>query len=177
MTESNNPDAGSTSGGTSANTSGDTAGETATDNPGRGRRPYRYVRGYQAEGGGFAPTNTHRGRPGSWIAVAVFFIGFLAGGLGVSLGANWWLIGIGLVVMAAGGVLFLMTDIFTDVVLDDPRRESEEPHNTPLHRIKSVDRQRAEREEGHRAAADDLPVPGGSAADRYQHRRGARSAG
>ncbi|QBI52754.1 pro-sigmaK processing inhibitor BofA family protein [Streptomonospora litoralis] len=143
---------------TGAGTAG--AGSTArTDTKGRPKRrtPRRYVRGYQGEGGNFAPTNTHRGRLGSWIAVAVFFVGFLLAGIGLSVGVNWWLIGIGGGLMAVGGILFLVTDIFTDVVLDDPHQESEEPHNTPLHRIKSTDRRIAETEEGHRAAADDLP--------------------
>ncbi|GAA4956139.1 hypothetical protein GCM10023224_47400 [Streptomonospora halophila] len=126
----------------------------------RGRTPHRYVRGYQGAGGDFAPTNTHRGRTASWVAVGVFLAGFLTGGIGIALGVNWWLIGAGLVLMAVGGVLFLVTDIFTDVVLDEPHYESEEPHNTPLHRIKAEDRQRAEGEEGHRAAADDRPAPG-----------------
>ncbi|MDT0301613.1 hypothetical protein [Streptomonospora wellingtoniae] len=125
----------------------------------RGRTPHRYIRGYQGAGGDFAPTNTHRGRTASWVAVGVFFVGFLVGGIGISLGVNWWLIGSGLGLMAAGGVLFLVTDIFTDVVLDEPHYESEEPHNTPLHHIKSEDRQHAEGEEGHRAAADDRQVP------------------
>ncbi|WP_238580790.1 MFS transporter [Streptomonospora alba] len=131
----------------------------------RARRPYRYIRGYQGEGGDFAPSNTHRGRLASWVSVAIFLIGFLLGGIGISLSMNWWLIGIGLGLMAVAGVLFLVSDIFTDVVLDDPRYEAEEPHNTPLHKIKAQDRQRAEGEEGHRAAAEDLPGHGRDPAD------------
>ncbi|MUL39961.1 hypothetical protein FZ103_02005 [Streptomonospora sp. PA3] len=123
--------------------------------PGPPQTPQRYVRGYQGEAGDFAPTKTHRGRLGSWIAVSVFLVGFVLGGVGISLSVNWWLIGIGLGLMAVGSVLFLVTDIFTDVVLDDPHDASEEPHNTPLHRIKSEDRRTAEGEEGHRPATDD----------------------
>ncbi|GAA4893145.1 hypothetical protein [Streptomonospora salina] len=129
----------------------------------RARRPYRYVRGYQGEGGDFAPSMTHRGRLESWISVAVFLVGFVVGGIGIALGVHWWLIGAGLALMAVAAVLFAVSDIFTDVVLDDPHYESEEPHATPLHRIKARDRQGAEGEEGHRAAADDSPGPRGAA--------------
>ncbi|MFD0774273.1 hypothetical protein ACFQZ2_10085 [Streptomonospora algeriensis] len=119
------------------------------------RSSYRYIRGYQGEGGDFAPSNAHRGRLASWLSVLVFLAGFTLGGVGLSLGVHWWLIGIGLAMMAVAGVLFLVADIFTDVVLDDPRQEAEEPHNTPLHRIKAQDRRRAEAEGGQRAASDD----------------------
>ncbi|MBX9388555.1 hypothetical protein [Streptomonospora nanhaiensis] len=118
------------------------------------KQEHRYVRGYQGEGGQFAPTQSHRGRIGSWLAVGVIVVGFVLGGLGIALGLNWWLIGAAVVLMAVGGVLCFVTDIFTDVVLDSPHHESEEPHNTPLPGIMAHDRPLAELRAGHRAATD-----------------------
>ncbi|GAA1094716.1 hypothetical protein [Nocardiopsis composta] len=102
-----------------------------------------YIRGYQHEGGRWAPTNSHRGRLLSWVAVGLILLGAAAAGLGIVLAA-WWPIIAGGVLAVAGAVLCAVDDIFTDVVLDDPRRESEEPHTTPLHRIKKRDREIAE---------------------------------
>ncbi|GAB3208750.1 hypothetical protein ACQEU5_04870 [Marinactinospora thermotolerans] len=99
-------------------------------------RDTRFIRGSQAEGGAFAPTNSHRGRGRSWIAVAVILVAFVLIAVSLTLGPAWWLLGIGVALMVVGGVLCLVTDIFTDVVLDEPRYEPEEPHSTPLHRIK-----------------------------------------
>ncbi|MBB4933871.1 hypothetical protein F4561_004691 [Lipingzhangella halophila] len=95
-----------------------------------------FIRGYQPEGGAWAPTNTHRGRLGSWVAVAFLSVGFALGGLSLVMGPAWELMAVGAVLMGIGGILCFVTDIFTDVVLDDPHYDSEEPHTTPLHRIK-----------------------------------------
>lgn len=103
-----------------------------------------YIRGYQHEGGAWAPTNNHRGRLGSWVAVAFLTTGFALGGLSLAMGPAWWLMAAGAVLMLAGGVLCLVTDIFIDVVLDDPHDVAEEPHTTPLRRIKRRLRQLAE---------------------------------
>ncbi|WP_141921703.1 hypothetical protein [Haloactinospora alba] len=100
-----------------------------------------FIRGYQAEGGAWAPTNSHRGRFGSWVAVAFLFVGFTVGGVSLATGPAWWLLAVGGGLMLVGAVLCVITDIFTDVVLDDPRHESEEPHSTPLHRIKQYDQE------------------------------------
>ncbi|CAM4179986.1 hypothetical protein GCM10009799_26640 [Nocardiopsis rhodophaea] len=102
-----------------------------------------YIRGYQGEGGVWTDTGSHRGRPGSWVAVAFIAVGFALGGLSIVLGMSWWLLGAGVALMLIGAVLSLVTDIFTDVVLDDPHREPEEPHETPLHKIKQRDRELA----------------------------------
>ncbi len=98
-----------------------------------------YIRGYQGEGGRWAPTNSHRGRAASWVAVAFLVVGFALGGLSLVLGPSWWVLGAGVVLMAIGAVLCFTTDIFSDVVLDDPHHGQEERHDTPLHRIKNRD--------------------------------------
>jgi membrane protein YdbS with pleckstrin-like domain len=56
-----------------------------------------------------------RGRPTSWIAVALVILGFIIAGLGLifdGLGVVWW-IGVGVAV--AGGVFGAVTGIMEDV--------------------------------------------------------------
>ncbi|MFC7327550.1 hypothetical protein [Marinactinospora rubrisoli] len=105
------------------------------------RHGTRYVRGYVTEGGMWAPTTSHRGRVGSWIAVALIITGFTLAAVSLPLGPDWWLMGAGLIAMALGGLVCLAADIFTDVVLDDPRYDEEEMHSTPLHKIKERQRE------------------------------------
>ncbi|MEO5876118.1 MAG: HGxxPAAW family protein [Streptosporangiaceae bacterium] len=63
----------------------------------------------------------HGGRPLSWVAVAVIFIGFLIGGLAIPMG-SWVLGGIGVGVVVLGGIIALVSDVMSDVVLDQARR-------------------------------------------------------
>ncbi|MFA1550409.1 HGxxPAAW family protein [Actinomadura chokoriensis] len=64
---------------------------------------------------------SHAGRPKSWVAVAIIFIGFVVGGVGITMGPNWVVFGVGAAVIALGGVVALAVDIMTDVIVDDPR--------------------------------------------------------
>ncbi|MCW2885572.1 MAG: hypothetical protein QOE54_3969 [Streptosporangiaceae bacterium] len=59
----------------------------------------------------------HVGRPSSWVAVAVIFVGFAVAGLSLPLGPNWLLFWVGAGIVALGGVLALVVDIMSDVVL------------------------------------------------------------
>ncbi|MFB4319302.1 HGxxPAAW family protein [Actinomadura sp. 21ATH] len=63
-------------------------------------------------------TGSHAGRPKSWIAVAVIFIGFTVSGVALCLGPNWPMFWAGAGVIALGGVLALIVDIMSDVVTD-----------------------------------------------------------
>lgn len=103
------------------------------------------IRGFQRQGGALAPTNRHRGRASSWIVVLLACVGFALGGL--SLAMDWALVPLvlGAVMIVAAAAVALSCDILTDVVLDSPREESEEPHQTPLHRIKSMMRRERKR--------------------------------
>ncbi|MFD6097548.1 hypothetical protein ACFVWN_23025 [Nocardiopsis flavescens] len=114
---------------------------------------YGRIRGFQRQGGSLAPTGRHRGRASSWAVVALATLGAAAVGLGVAQGMAVWLLVAGGVLLAAALVLALVTDIFGDVVLDSPSLESEERHDTPLHRIRSGQRRsRRERRRGGRGA-------------------------
>jgi hypothetical protein len=64
---------------------------------------------------------SHSGRLTSWLAVGIMIAGFVIGGIGMILGPSWATFWTGVAVVAAGGLLALVTDIFSDVVLDEPR--------------------------------------------------------
>ncbi|WP_113704101.1 HGxxPAAW family protein [Nonomuraea lactucae] len=63
---------------------------------------------------------SHGGRASSWLAVTVMLIGFILGGVGLTM-ANWALIWVGVGLFVVGGILALVFDIFSDVVIDAPR--------------------------------------------------------
>lgn len=109
-----------------------------TENHGFAEQPH--IRGHQRAGGGWAPTTGHRGRTGSWIAVGLAVIGFVLAGIALTLGPSWPMMWVGAGLMAAGLVVALASDIFTDVVLDPPRYEPEEPHTTPLSDLRQTGR-------------------------------------
>ncbi|WP_141576236.1 HGxxPAAW family protein [Actinomadura sp. WMMA1423] len=67
-------------------------------------------------------TGSHAGRPKSWAAVAIIFVGFAIGGVGVTMGPDWAVFGVGAAVTVIGGIIALAVDIMTDVVVDEPRR-------------------------------------------------------
>ncbi|MFG2002359.1 HGxxPAAW family protein [Spirillospora sp. NPDC048911] len=64
---------------------------------------------------------SHAGRPGSWVAVAVVFIGFVVGGVALTIGPNWIVFWAGVAIVAVGSVLMGAVHIFSDVVVDAPR--------------------------------------------------------
>ncbi|MEU7988865.1 HGxxPAAW family protein [Streptosporangium canum] len=64
---------------------------------------------------------SHGGSPKSWLAVIVILIGFTVGGVALCLGPNWMLFWVGAGIIAVGGVIALVVDIFSDVIIDAPR--------------------------------------------------------
>ncbi|MEU4513269.1 HGxxPAAW family protein [Nonomuraea wenchangensis] len=63
---------------------------------------------------------SHGGRASSWLAVTVMLAGTIVAGFGLTA-ASWTLVWIGAGVFVVGGILALVFDIFTDVVIDAPR--------------------------------------------------------
>lgn len=55
-----------------------------------------------------------RGGRGSWIAVALIILGFAIGGLGLTLGPQWVMVIVGVVVTAVGGAIGLAAGIMED---------------------------------------------------------------
>jgi len=79
------------------------------------------VAGQSAESGQLSPvtaggpaTESHHGRPVSWVAVGLMMAAFLVGGLGLILGPIWWLFWVGVGMCVVGGLLALATHIFDD---------------------------------------------------------------
>jgi hypothetical protein len=66
-------------------------------------------------------SGSHAGRPKSWAAVSVIFVGFALGGVALCMGPNWPLVIAGAVIIALGGVLALAVDIMSDVVVAQRR--------------------------------------------------------
>jgi hypothetical protein len=67
-------------------------------------------------------SGSHAGRPKSWLAVTVVFVGFVVGGAALVLGPNWIMFWGGMGIIALGAVLCWAVDIMTDVIVDDPRQ-------------------------------------------------------
>lgn len=63
---------------------------------------------------------SHGGRASSWLAVAVALAGFIVSGSGM-IAESWLLIWVGVGLVVVGGILALVFDIFSDVVIDAPR--------------------------------------------------------
>lgn len=64
---------------------------------------------------------SHAGRPSSWVAVTIIFIGFVLGGVALVIGPNWIMFWAGVAVIAVGGVVSAAVHVFSDVVVDAPR--------------------------------------------------------
>ncbi|MCW2901412.1 MAG: hypothetical protein JWO67_3677 [Streptosporangiaceae bacterium] len=64
-------------------------------------------------------SNSHAGRPASWVAVAMMLIGFVLGGAALPMGPNWLIFWIGAGIVVVGGVMALAVDIMSDVVLEE----------------------------------------------------------
>ncbi|ACZ86783.1 HGxxPAAW family protein [Streptosporangium roseum] len=64
---------------------------------------------------------SHGGSPKSWLAVIVILIGFTVGGVALCIGPSWMLFWVGAGIVAVGGVIALLVDIFSDVIIDAPR--------------------------------------------------------
>ncbi|MEU5865100.1 MULTISPECIES: HGxxPAAW family protein [unclassified Nonomuraea] len=62
----------------------------------------------------------HGGRASSWLAVTVMVVGTIVAGFGLTAD-NWTLVWVGAGAFVVGGILALVFDIFTDVVIDAPR--------------------------------------------------------
>lgn len=63
---------------------------------------------------------SHGGRASSWLSVTVMLVGTVVAGFGLTAD-NWMLVWIGAGVFVVGGILALVFNITTDVVIDAPR--------------------------------------------------------
>ncbi|GAA1008620.1 hypothetical protein Aple_062760 [Acrocarpospora pleiomorpha] len=83
-----------------------------------------------------AHQGSHGGSAKSWLAVSVILIGFTVGGvaltgLGGNSGPNWLFVWVGVGICGVGGLLALIFDIFSDVIVDAPRALAAQEHHSP----------------------------------------------
>jgi hypothetical protein len=76
--------------------------------------------------------SSHAGRPSSWLAVIIMWIGFGVGGASLVPEPKWWLFWIGVGIVAVGGIVALAVHIFDDVIMDGPRAIPQETHHSEL---------------------------------------------
>jgi hypothetical protein len=76
--------------------------------------------------------NSHGGRPSSWLAVIVIWIGFGVGGAAMVPSPKWWMFWTGAGIVVLGGIISMVVHIFDDVIIDGPRLFPEERHHSEL---------------------------------------------
>jgi hypothetical protein len=79
-----------------------------------------------------AHQGSHGGSAKSWLAVTIILLGFTVGGVALTVGPNWLLFWAGVGICAIGGLLALVFDIFSDVVIDAPRVMAAQEHHSPF---------------------------------------------
>jgi hypothetical protein len=89
------------------------------------------------EGHAFVASGSHAGRPTSWLAITVILLGFVIGGVGLCLGPNWGLLWTGAGAIVLGGVLALVFDVFSDVIVDSRRTVPAAEHHSPFEHQRS----------------------------------------
>ncbi|GII89803.1 HGxxPAAW family protein [Sinosporangium siamense] len=77
---------------------------------------------------GNAGGGSHGGSPKSWLAVITILVGSTLSGVALTIGPNWVLVWAGVGICAIGGVLALLFDIMSDVIVDKPRVPLAEAH-------------------------------------------------
>lgn len=84
------------------------------------------------EGHAFVASGSHAGRAKSWLAITVILLGFVIGGVGLCLGPSWFTVWAGVGVVVLGGVLALVFDVFSDVIVDSRRTMPAQEHHSPF---------------------------------------------
>jgi hypothetical protein len=56
----------------------------------------------------------HHGRPSSWVAVTVIVVGFILGGIALTVGPSWVLFWVGAAIVVVGGIMAAATRIMDD---------------------------------------------------------------
>ena len=79
-----------------------------------------------------AHQGSHAGSAKSWLAVTVMLVGFVVGGFALTVGPQWFWFWVGCGIVAVGGLLALIFDIFSDVIVDTPRVIPAQPHHSPV---------------------------------------------
>ena len=72
------------------------------------------ARGLDAQTGESHGHEAHHGRPGSWVTTALVVIGFIVGGVALTVGPSWWLFWTGAGIVVLGGIVGAAVRIFDD---------------------------------------------------------------
>ncbi|MFC6886817.1 MULTISPECIES: HGxxPAAW family protein [Actinomadura] len=70
---------------------------------------------------GEGSTGSHAGRPSSWVAVSIIFVGFAVGGAALCFGPSWVTFYVGVAIIVVGIIVSGLVHLFSDVVVDAPR--------------------------------------------------------
>ena len=73
------------------------------------------ARGLDAQTGPPHEHEAHHGRPASWVAVTVIVIGFVIGGIALTVGPSWVLFWVGTAIVVVGGIMAAATRIMDDL--------------------------------------------------------------
>lgn len=57
---------------------------------------------------------SHHGRPSSWVAVSIVVVGFILGGIALTVGPAWWLFWTGTAIVVIGSIFAASIRIFDD---------------------------------------------------------------
>jgi nitrate/nitrite transporter NarK len=72
------------------------------------------ARGLDAQTGQSYGHEAHHGRPASWVAVSIIIVGFIIGGISLTVGPTWWLFWTGVAIVVIGGIFALSVRILDD---------------------------------------------------------------
>jgi type IV secretory pathway VirB2 component (pilin) len=57
---------------------------------------------------------SHHGRPASWVAVSIIIVGFIVGGIALTVGPTWWLFWLGTAIAVIGSIFAASVRVFDD---------------------------------------------------------------
>ena len=64
---------------------------------------------------GLSPSHeSHHGRPASWVAVSIIIVGFIVGGIALTVGPTWWLFWLGTAIAVIGSIFAASVRVFDD---------------------------------------------------------------
>ena len=56
----------------------------------------------------------HHGKPASWVAVSIIIVGFVLGGIALTIGPSWVLFWVGAAIVVIGGIYALSVHVLDD---------------------------------------------------------------
>jgi hypothetical protein len=88
--------------------------EVTGDTGARGLDAQTGARGLDAQTGVSHAPETRHGRPSSWVAVCIIVVGFVIGGIALTVGPSWWLFWTGTAIVVVGSIFAAAIKVFDD---------------------------------------------------------------